>query len=95
ECTKFAAVAHDGLARAIRPAHCMHDGDTIFGLSTSPTTGPFLTNLPAIMNTLLKAGAEAFAAACTRAVIEASAVGGPPSYRDLCPSAFVSKRRIS
>lgn len=95
ECTKFAAVAHDGLARAIRPAHCMHDGDTIFGLSTSPTTGPFLTNVPAIMNALLKAGAEAFATACTRAVIEASAVGGPPSYRDLCPSAFVSKRRIS
>lgn len=95
ECSKFAAVAHDGLARAIRPAHCMHDGDTIFGLSTSPATGQSLTNLPAIMNALLKAGAEVFATACTRAVIEASAVGGPPSYRDLCPSAFVAKRRIS
>jgi len=95
ECTKFAAVAHDGLARAIRPAHCMHDGDTIFGLSTSPATGQSLTNVPAIMNALLKAGAEVFATACTRAVIAASAVGGPPCYRDLCPSAFVSKRRIS
>lgn len=95
ECSKFAAVAHDGLARAIRPAHCMHDGDTIFGLSTSPATGQSLTTLPAIMNALLKAGAETFATACTRAVTEASSVGGPPSYRDLCPSAFVSRRHIS
>ncbi|MFG1679426.1 P1 family peptidase [Nonomuraea sp. NPDC049269] len=34
QCGKLAGVAHDGLARAIRPAHTMVDGDTIFGLST-------------------------------------------------------------
>ena len=34
ECRKLAAVAHDGLARAIRPVHSMFDGDTIFCLST-------------------------------------------------------------
>ena len=34
ECAKMAAVAHDGLARAIRPVHSMFDGDTIFCLST-------------------------------------------------------------
>ncbi|TMR07877.1 peptidase S58 family protein, partial [Nonomuraea zeae] len=28
QCGKLAAVAHDGLARAIRPAHTMTDGDT-------------------------------------------------------------------
>jgi L-aminopeptidase/D-esterase-like protein len=34
EATKFAGVAHDGLARAIRPAHSMFDGDTVFALAT-------------------------------------------------------------
>ena len=34
EVGKFASVAHDGMARAIRPAHSMFDGDTIFGLAT-------------------------------------------------------------
>ena len=27
-------MAHDGLARAIRPVHTMFDGDTVFALST-------------------------------------------------------------
>ena len=30
----LASVAHDGLARAIRPAHTMFDGDTVFALAT-------------------------------------------------------------
>ena len=34
QCGKLAGVAHDGLARAIRPAHTMVDGDTIFAVST-------------------------------------------------------------
>jgi L-aminopeptidase/D-esterase-like protein len=32
---KVAQMAHDGLARAIRPAHTMFDGDTIFALATN------------------------------------------------------------
>lgn len=31
--TKLAQMAHDGLARAIRPAHTMADGDLVFALS--------------------------------------------------------------
>ena len=31
---KVAQMAHDGLARAIRPAHTMLDGDTLFALAT-------------------------------------------------------------
>jgi L-aminopeptidase/D-esterase-like protein len=31
---KVATMAHDGLARAIKPVHTMFDGDTIFALST-------------------------------------------------------------
>jgi L-aminopeptidase/D-esterase-like protein len=33
EANKVAQMAHDGLARAIRPAHTMFDGDTIFALA--------------------------------------------------------------
>ena len=31
---KVAQMAHDGIARAVRPAHTMFDGDTIFALAT-------------------------------------------------------------
>ena len=34
QATKVAQVAHDGLARAIRPAHMPFDGDTVFALGT-------------------------------------------------------------
>src|SRR5512135_343439 len=33
QATKVAQMAHDGIARCIRPAHTMLDGDTIFALS--------------------------------------------------------------
>ncbi len=32
--TKVAQMAHDGVARAVNPAHTMFDGDTIFALAT-------------------------------------------------------------
>lgn len=96
ECRKLAGVAHDGLARAIRPVHSMFDGDTIFSLATGqhPLTVANEPGLrrpgtrPAAVNVLLAAAADCFALACTRAVIEAQSVGGPPSYHDLCPGAF-------
>lgn len=34
EANKLAAMAHDGLALAVRPAHTTYDGDTFFALST-------------------------------------------------------------
>ncbi len=34
QATKVAQMAHDGLARAIYPAHTMGDGDAIFALAT-------------------------------------------------------------
>ena len=34
EANKVAQMAHDGLARAVRPAHTMFDGDTLFALAT-------------------------------------------------------------
>ena len=100
ECTKFAAVAHDGLARAVRPAHLMNDGDTIFGLSVGPgdlvlsENEPVFSDpvgRPALLNTVLAAGADVFAQACTEAILQASSAAGLVSYRDLCPSAFVGQ----
>ncbi len=99
ECTRFAAVAHDGLARAIRPVHSMLDGDSIFGVSTGrddlgPAADLSVDGEPPARtrirwtNAVLEAGAECFAAACTNAISHAVANGGAPAYRDLCPSAF-------
>jgi L-aminopeptidase/D-esterase-like protein len=36
----LAIAAHDGLARAIRPAHTMWDGDTVFTLATGAVDAP-------------------------------------------------------
>ena len=99
ECNKLASVAHDGLARAIRPVHSMLDGDSIFGLATGRDDLGTLTDTPAPgdaperqriswLNAVLEAGADCFATACTNAVVRASRTGTDPSYRELCPSAF-------
>jgi L-aminopeptidase/D-esterase-like protein len=37
---RLATCAHDGLARAIRPAHTQMDGDTVFALATGRAGGP-------------------------------------------------------
>ena len=99
ECSKFASVAHDGLARAIRPVHSLLDGDTIFGVSTGRDQLGSLQNIAADgsppqrarvawLNAVLEAGATCFAAACTDAIVHAAATGADPAYRDLCPSAY-------
>ena len=38
QCQRLAQVAHDGLARSIRPVHTPMDGDTLFALSTGRQT---------------------------------------------------------
>ncbi len=105
ECGKFAAVAHDGLARAVRPVHSLLDGDTVFGVATGrDDLGSFELRVdhpdaPARrarvtwLNAVLEAGARCFAAACTDAIVLAAATGADPAYRDLCPTAFPSARR--
>jgi L-aminopeptidase/D-esterase-like protein len=41
QANRVATVAHDGIARAIRPAHTMYDGDVIFCLATGRRTAPY------------------------------------------------------
>ncbi len=60
EANKVAQMAHDGLARAIRPAHTMYDGDTIFALSTG--------DVKADVNLIGAFAAEVFAEAIARGV---------------------------
>ena len=87
QCAKAAGTAHDGLARAIRPAHTMFDGDTVFALSSArtPLTGP------ALLHEVLVAAADCFTRAVVRAVLAATTVRTPAgtwlSYLDALPSA--------
>jgi putative pantetheine hydrolase len=87
QCAKLAGVAHDGLARAVRPAHSMFDGDTIFALAT----GSGSVASPAEFHALLSAAADCFARAVVHGVLAAASVrtaGGEwPAYLDLFPSA--------
>jgi len=68
---KVAQMAHDGLARTIRPAHTMLDGDTIFAFATGEHA--------ADVNIVGAYGAEVFAQAILRAVRAAKAVAGIPA----------------
>ena len=41
QANRVATVAHDSIARAVRPAHTMYDGDTIFSLATGSLNAPY------------------------------------------------------
>ncbi|MFD1815548.1 P1 family peptidase [Rhodococcus gannanensis] len=95
-CRRVAVAGHDGMARAIRPAHSPLDGDTLFALSTgtraltppeSPVPEAFPPDLPALA-ALCEAAADIVASAIVDAVLSATTVAGIPGYRDLFPSAF-------
>lgn len=60
---RVASVAHDGLARAIRPAHTDLDGDAIFCVSVG---GEARHEVPTVL--VQTAAADAFARACVRGV---------------------------
>ena len=80
EATKVAQMAHDGLARAIRPVHTPWDGDTLFALST----GELALEQPALLVGTL--AAEAVARAVVRGVRLATGLPGLPSASDLAPA---------
>ena len=39
QCRRLAELAHDAIARGVRPAHTMFDGDVVFAVSTADGTG--------------------------------------------------------
>jgi L-aminopeptidase/D-esterase-like protein len=69
--TKVSQMAHDGIARTIRPAHTMFDGDTVFTLATGERR--------ADVNIVGAFGAEVFARAILRAVRAAQPVANLPA----------------
>jgi L-aminopeptidase/D-esterase-like protein len=75
QANKVAQMAQDGLARTVRPAHTMLDGDTIFALSTG--------NRRADVNIVGAFAAEVFAQAVLRAVKMARSLGGLPGLQSL------------
>ncbi len=88
---KVAAVAHDGLARAVAPVHSMSDGDTVFCLASGgrplpEETGAGWAGVVPAFNELLEGAADAFTAACLDAVLSASGRGPWHSYAELAPS---------
>jgi L-aminopeptidase/D-esterase-like protein len=68
EINKVAQMAHDGLARTIRPAHTLFDGDTIFALATG--------DKKADVNIVGAFAVEALAQAIVRGVRAAKGAGG-------------------
>ena len=74
EANKVAQMAHDGLARTIRPAHTMFDGDTIFALATG--------DKKADVNLVGAYAAELTARAIVNAVMFAQSAGGLPGRGD-------------
>lgn len=81
EAAELAAIAHDGLAVAIRPAHTRVDGDTLFVLATGrrPTSGLPMRDMIA----LGQAAATAVTDAVVRAVRQATGLGGIPAASEL------------
>jgi L-aminopeptidase/D-esterase-like protein len=72
---KVAQMAQDGLARTIRPAHTMFDGDTIFALATGEKW--------ADVNAVGAFAAEMVAQAIVNGVKAAVSAAGLPAWRDL------------
>jgi len=73
QANRVAAVAHDGIARAVRPAHTRYDGDTIFCLATgavAPSGTAGTPPVPALADLVETAAAEAVARAIVQAVWE-------------------------
>jgi L-aminopeptidase/D-esterase-like protein len=70
QAAKLAQMAQDGLSRAIRPAHTMWDGDTVFALATG--------GMQADISILGAFAADALSLAILHAVRMAATAGGLP-----------------
>jgi L-aminopeptidase/D-esterase-like protein len=85
---KVAQMAHDGMARAIRPAHTMFDGDTIFCLATGQKELPeapgfFIAPRALSLNELGHAAANCMSRAIIGAILNANSLAGMTAFRDL------------
>ncbi len=85
EAERMAVIANTGLARTIRPIWGIGDGDTVFGLATTP---PSHTMTNAELGAIFNAAADALGRAVIEAVIVSKQVGNSRvGYCDQYPSA--------
>ena len=100
QATRLAQVAHDGLARTIRPVHTPMDGDTLFAAATGTVDPEVQAAIaPELLGLLLSVmAAEVTAQAVLRAVRAAEGLRLDdlwlPAWRDL-PAGLTSVRSAS
>ena len=73
---KIAEIAHDGMARAIRPIHTQFDGDTVFAVSMPRSAVEVTAKADAQLNSIGIAAAKALELAIVDAVCSAKSVEG-------------------
>ena len=78
---RLALVAHDGLARAVRPSHSPMDGDTFFAMSSGDGSGV----TPVELAELSAHAADCVQDAIIDAILTASPGLGLKSFRELLP----------
>ncbi len=85
---KVAQMAHDGMGRAIRPAHTMFDGDTIFCLATGKKElveheGFFLVPQAQALTEIGHAAADCMSRAIIHGILSARSIAGITAFCDL------------
>ncbi len=89
EAERMAVIANDGLARAIVPIHGIGDGDTVFGMATTPPSRN-LSN--AELGAIFNAAADALGRAVIHAVVNSKQMGNSRlGYCQQYPSACVKR----
>ncbi|EHR62733.1 P1 family peptidase [Saccharomonospora cyanea] len=94
QCRRLAVAAQDGIAWAVRPAHTMFDGDTVFALATGEkdlqrAEGPIGdAGSAAALDRLCTAAARVFARAMVHGLLSAKGVPGLPAYAEVWPEVF-------
>ena len=89
QANKMAAAAQDGVALAVRPAHLMSDGDTMFALATGES------DVDIDANRLLAAAALCVSEAIARGVEAADGLGGVPSVKEIGARAIGASERAA
>jgi L-aminopeptidase/D-esterase-like protein len=77
---RLAVMAHDGLARALRPVHTPQDGDTVFAIATGRHD---LGADPLALGELGTVSADCLARAVARGVYNAATLGAARGWRDV------------
>jgi L-aminopeptidase/D-esterase-like protein len=89
EAERMAVIANDGLAESIRPIHGIGDGDTVFGIATTPPSHN-LSN--AELGAIFNAAADVLGRAVVHAVVDSHQLGNSRvGYCERYPSACVKR----